>query len=333
MPELRLNQITKEWVIIATERAKRPEDFKSKARKKRRPSFVETCPFCPGNEERTPEEVFRVSDGDQWKIRIVPNKFAALYKDVKRVRVNEGLKHTVSGFGIHEVLIETPLHNMTTALLPLDQVSEIIRTYKRRFIEIHSKPQIGHVILFKNHGERAGTSLEHPHSQIIGTPVTPFQIRGRIEEAVRYFDITGECLICKTLAEEREEGKRIVFETEHFSCFIPYAALSPFHMWIFPKRHTAAFSDISEAEMLDLALNLKTVLAKIYYGLNNPDFNYAIRSNRPEDARSEYFHWYISIVPRVSTVAGFELGSGMYINTALPEENAKFLRDVQIPPG
>lgn len=329
MPELRLNLITKEWVIIATERAKRPEDFKSRVKKKVLSSFVNTCPFCPGNEAKTPEEIFSISDGNQWKIRVVPNKFAALHRDAERMRIADGLKHIISGFGVHDVIIETPLHNMTTALLPLDQVSEIIRTYKRRFIELHVDPRIEHVIIFKNHGEGAGTSLEHPHSQIIGTPVTPFQIRDRLEESIRFFDITGECLVCKTMAEEKKEGARVVLETEHFLTFIPYAARSPFHMWIFPKRHVATFSDIREIETLDLALNLKTVLAKLYFGLNDPDFNYAIRSNKPADIQSEYLHWYISIVPRVSTAAGFELGSGMFINTAMPEESAKFLRSIK----
>lgn len=333
MPELRLNQVTKEWVIIATERAKRPEDFKSRVIKKHPPAFLPTCPFCPGNESKTPEEVFRITEGDQWKIRVVPNKFAALHRDAERVRKNSGIKHSISGFGVHDVIIETPVHNMTTALLPLDRVSEIVSTYKKRFIEMHSDSRIGHVIIFKNHGEGAGTSLEHPHSQIIGTPVTPFQIRERIEEAIRFFDITGECLVCRTTAEEKAEGARVVFETEHFLAFIPYAAISAFHTWIFPKRHAASFSDITEAEIPDLALNLKTVLAKLYFGLNNPDYNYTIRSNKPRDSKSESFHWYMSIVPRVSTTAGFEMGSGMFINTSLPEESARFLREVNIPAG
>lgn len=247
------------------------------------------------------------------------------------MRINEGLKHSLSGFGVHDVLIETPLHNMTTALLPPDHIADIIRTYKKRFIELHADHKIGHVIIFKNYGERAGTSLEHPHSQIIGTPVTPFQIRFRIEESIRFFDLTGECMICRIMAEEKKDGVRVIYETEHFVAFIPYAALSAFHIWIFPKNHTGSFSEITEEEIRDLALSLKTVLEKIYYGLNNPDFNYTIRSNRPRDAGSEFFHWYISIVPRISTVAGFEMGSGMFINSALPEESAKFLREVQIP--
>ncbi|MBI4698311.1 MAG: galactose-1-phosphate uridylyltransferase [Nitrospirae bacterium] len=331
MPELRLNLITKEWVVIATERSRRPDDFRIRASRKTLPDFVATCPFCPGNEAKTPDEIFRISDGDQWKIRIVPNKFAALHRNIERRRMNEGLKHVVSGFGVHDVIIETPVHNMTTAMLPVEHISEIIRTYKRRFTELYADRGIGHVIIFKNHGEAAGTSLEHPHSQIIGTPVTPFQIRSRIDETIRFFDITGECLICKTGGEERKDGSRIILETEHFLTFIPYAALSAFHTWIFPKRHSAVFSDITDDEISDLALNMKTLLSKLYYGLNNPDFNYSIRSNRPKDAKSEYSHWYISVVPRVSTAAGFELGSGMFINNALPEESAEYLRKVTAP--
>ncbi|MBI5050957.1 MAG: galactose-1-phosphate uridylyltransferase [Nitrospirae bacterium] len=331
MPELRLNLVTKEWVIIATERAKRPEDFKISREKKETPSFVDTCPFCPGNESKTPDEVFRVSDGNQWKIRVVPNKFAALNRDIERIRTNDGYRHTVSGFGVHDVLVETPVHNMATALLPLDHVAMIIRAYLKRFAELYSDPRIGHVIIFKNHGAGAGTSLEHPHSQIIGTPVTPFQIRDRVEEAIRFFDLTGECLICKTIAEEKKDSTRIILETGHFISFIPYASLSPFHTWIFPKRHAATFSEITETEIVDLALNLKTTLAKFYYGLNNPDFNYVIRSNRTKDARLEHSHWYISIVPRLSMTAGFEMGSGMYINTAMPEASAEFMRKVKVP--
>ncbi len=331
MPELRLNLITKEWVIISTERAKRPEEFKTRRERKALPEIVDTCPFCPGNESKTPDEIFRISDDGGWKLRVVPNKFAALNRGIEKIRINDGYKHTITGFGVHDVLIETPVHNMPMALLPLNHVTDIIRAYKRRFIELYSDTRIGHVIIFKNHGEGAGTSLEHPHSQIVGTPVTPFQIRSRLEEAIRFFDITGECMVCKTMSEEKKDGTRIVLETNHFLTFNPYAALSPFHTWIFPKRHFATFSEITEDEISDLALNLRTTLAKFYFGLDNPDFNFVIRSNRPKDATSEFFHWYISIVPRLTMAAGFELGSGMFINTALPEESAEFLRKVEIP--
>jgi len=170
----------------------------------------------------------------------------------------------------------------------------------------------------------------HPHSQLIGTPVTPLQVRDRISEARRYFDHMGECMLCSSLMDERTDGRRIILDTEHFTTFIPYAALSPFHTWIFPKRHHANFGDILDVEITDLAHHLKTILSKLYYGLENPDFNYVIRSESPKECECDYFHWYLSIVPRLSQSSGFELGSGMYTNSSIPEEIADFLRKVKI---
>lgn len=330
MPELRLNLITREWVIIATERAKRPDEFRQRKDKKILPERLETCPFCPGNENKTPAEVMQLSSDGRWKIRVTPNKFAALNLDGERRRINEGLKHFVTGVGRHEVIIESNLHNTNLAFMSQSDVADVIKTYKNRFTDIYSDTRIEHVIVFKNYGGKAGTSIEHPHSQIVGTPVTPLQVRERIDEAQRYFDNTGECLMCATERAELQEGKRIILDTKHFVTFIPYAALSPFHIWIFPKRHTAFFGDINDEEVSDLAYSLKTVLSKIYHGLDNPDYNYVIRSESPKECKSEYFHWYVSIVPRVIQSSGFELGSGMYINTAIPEESAEFLRKAKI---
>ncbi|MBI5874438.1 MAG: galactose-1-phosphate uridylyltransferase [Deltaproteobacteria bacterium] len=330
MPELRLNLITREWVIIATERAKRPEDFKTTASRKESPPYVETCPFCPGNESKTPGETFRIS-GDEtgWKARVVPNRFSAVSASGNKERRIDGLIRNVTAVGVHEVIIESPLHNTNPALLSLEQMEDVVKIYKNRFMEAYKDPRVEHVIIFKNHGEGAGTSLEHPHSQIIGTPVTPVQFRDRLEAAAHFFDDTGECLMCMLAKKEKEDGVRVITETEHFLAFVPYAALSPFHTWIFPKRHSASFGNITEAEIKDLALSLKNILSKLYHGLTNPDYNFVIRSNKPKDCDLEYFHWYVSIIPRVSKAAGFELGSGMYINTSLPEESAGFLRKVK----
>ncbi|HBG92014.1 MAG: galactose-1-phosphate uridylyltransferase [Nitrospirae bacterium GWF2_44_13] len=329
MPELRLNLITREWVIIATERAKRPNEFRQKRDKKYLPDHDKNCPFCPGNEDKTPGEIMKVSSDGSWKIRVTPNKFSALSFEGERKRINEGLKHLVTGVGRHEVIIESALHNTPTALMPVADAADILRIYKNRFLDIYNDPRIEHVIIFKNNGEKAGTSIEHAHSQIVGTPVTPMQVRDRIDETTRYFNNTGGCLMCATVRSELSEGRRIILDTNHFVTFIPYAALSPFHTWIFPKKHSASFGDISDEEIADLAYNLKTALSKIYHGLDNPDYNYVIRSESPKESGSEYFHWYLSIVPRVIQAAGFELGSGMYINTSLPEEIAEFLRKVK----
>jgi UDPglucose--hexose-1-phosphate uridylyltransferase len=331
MPELRLNLITREWVIIAREKGKRPEDFIGARERKRLPEFVDTCPFCPGNEAKTPHEQYRISDEKGWKIRVVPNKFAVLSKDGERQRINVGLKKNVNGVGLHEVIIETPAHNLTTATMHVEQLKEVMQTYKDRFVEIYKDPRVEHVIIFKNNGPASGTTIEHSHSQIVGIPVAPLQIRSRIENSMRYFDETGECLLCNTLNDELSDGSRILCNTEHFVSFVPYAALSAFHIWIFPKRHSGSFSDIRPEEMWDLAINLKKTMLKLYYGLEHPDFNYVIRSGKPDNSSSEFIHWYISIVPRVAMASGFELGSGMYINPLMPEVSAEFLRGVRVP--
>lgn len=330
MPELRLNLVTREWVIIATERAKRPQDFKSSyTERPSQPPYLSTCPFCPGNERKTPEEHFRICEDSGWKIRAVSNKYPALSRTGDREWSADWFKRSVTGVGVHEVIIESPRHNANIALMEPGHVQDIIRAYKDRFIEAHGDKRIEHVIIFKNHGEGAGTSLDHPHTQLIGTPVVPLQFRDRVQFAMHYFDDTGKCLICSVLKQDLEEGTRVIMDTEHFTTLIPYAALSPFHTWIFPKRHSASFSDVTDAELKDLAFHLKTILSKFYYGLENPDYNYVIRSSRPEDSRNEYCHWYLSIVPRLTKTAGFELGSGMFINTSIPEKSAEFIRSVK----
>lgn len=329
MSQLRYNPISREWVIIATERAKRPKDFiKAKKEVKDIPEYKKDCPFCPGNENQTPIETFRLGSGESWQVRSVYNKFGAVSNEEKKERVNNGLYSSISGFGVHEVIIEHPRHNTCLTLMNSDEVVSIIRAYKNRYASIQQLSGIECIVIFKNHGPSAGTSLEHPHSQLIATPIVPPQIRGRLEQAINFFDFTGKCIFCATLESELKEKKRIVLETEHFVAFMPYAPAVPFQTWIYPRRHSASFGDISEKEIYDLAKNLKVVLSKLYYGLDNPDFNYSMRSIPVKEKGEEYFHWYLAIVPRLSQPAGFELGSGMFINTALPEEGAEFLRQV-----
>jgi UDPglucose--hexose-1-phosphate uridylyltransferase len=329
MPELRLNLITREWVIIATERARRPEGFRQKRDKRALPEILESCPFCPGNEHKTPHEVMRIPHDGKWQVRVIPNKFAELSPEGERIRKSEGLRHLMTGVGRHEVIIESPSHNTPTGLLPVADIISILRAYKLRFTELYHQPAIRHVIIFKNQGEGSGTSIIHPHSQIIGIPITPFQVRDRIFEARKFFDNTGECLMCASLRDELADGRRVILNTGHFVAFIPYAALSPFHTWIFPKKHAASFGDIPDEQIEDLAVSLKIILSKLYYGLENPDFNYVIRSESLLESGSEYFHWYLSIIPRLAQVSGFELGSGMYTNASIPEEVAEFLRQAK----
>jgi len=330
MPELRQNFFTKEWVIIATERAKRPEELATHRVAPPAPSFVETCPFCPGNESRTPPEVVRypADAGQPWDVRVVLNKFAALSGDVAPKRNLQHLRRRIDGFGFHEVIVDSPDHARCMAVLPDTHVARILQIYKQRYSTLSLDQRIEHITIFKNHGTDAGASLQHPHSQLIATPVIPSQVRHRVHEALRHYDDVGECMFCHMVEREIEDQTRIVIKSEHFVAMEVFASATPFATHIFPLRHMASFADISEIEIADLARVLRTLLAKIYVGLENPDLNYTVRSAPTEYAGARHFHWYVSVIPRLTRVAGFELGSGMFINTVVPEAAAEFLRNV-----
>lgn len=329
MPELRYNVITRDWVIIAKERAKRPDQFKKKGENKPLPSFDAKCPFCPGNETMTPPETLVIPDSKSWAVRVTPNKFAAVSAEGERVRTVQGIRRTVTGVGLHEVIVETPDHSKTTAQLADREVELIVQAYLNRFRAASADPRVELVTIFKNHGDAAGTSLEHPHSQMIATPVITTQVRDRLFSALNHFDEYGECIFCRVLGQELKEGTRVVLETEHFVSFVPFAALTPFSILIMPRRHMACFDAMSDAESADLAHILRRTLLKLYQGLDDPDFNYVIRTAPPDERHVKYYHWYVSIVPRLTKMAGFELGSGMFINVSLPEENAQFLRGIE----
>jgi UDPglucose--hexose-1-phosphate uridylyltransferase len=331
MPELRQNFFTKEWVIIATERAKRPEEMATHRPTQTVPAFVESCPFCPGNESKTPPEIARSpkSASEPWAVRVIPNKFAALSSEIQPTRSTQRLRRCVEGFGFHEVIIDGPDHSACMALLPDEQVARILAVFKDRYNSLSIDHRINHVTIFKNHGIDAGASLQHPHSQLIATPVIPNQVRHRLEEALRHYDDAGECMFCHMVEREVEDQTRVVLKSEFFVAMEVFASPTPFATHIFPLRHMASFGSIAPAEISDLARVLRTLLAKLYIGLDNPDLNFTIRSGPSDCGSARHFHWYVSVIPRLTRVAGFELGSGMYINTVLPEAAAEFLRNVK----
>jgi UDPglucose--hexose-1-phosphate uridylyltransferase len=331
MSELRQNIATREWVIIASERAKRPEEFvqPTKERVEDRPAWAERCPFCPGNEELDLERLRIPAEGD-WIVRVVGNRYPALREEGERERRFDGINCAINGVGYHEVVVEARQHNTCPALETAHEIELTLLALRLRGLALREDRRVEQVVYFKNHGATAGASLLHPHTQLLGLPVVPSPIRSRIEEARRYFDDQGVCVYCRMREDEQRQQVRIVAESEWFSAFVPYAALSPFHMWIIPRRHAASFLDATLEELRDLAQVLREVLRKIYFGLNDPDYNYTIRSIPEHEPASESMHWYLAIVPRVTRVAGFEMGSGMFINTALPEESAAFLRSVEV---
>lgn len=320
---------TKEWYVIATERAKRPHDFVKKEDKKQKPPYVETCPFCSGNEHMTPPETFRISRDGSWQVRSVPNKFSAFSPEGTPERKNDGIYRVMSGVGIHEVIIENPSHDLTIALMPDEDVVDIIMAYRDRYASAIEDSRVELVIIFRNHGSGAGTSLDHPHSQLIATPLVPTHIMYRTEEARRFYNENGACVFCKMVEEEKKSGKRVVIENDHFIVFTPYASGAPFETWILPKRHQAGFSSINDDEVFWFARTLKDILSRLYHGLDDPDFNYVIRTPPKDDHDGKGFHWYVKLMPKLTQIAGFELGTGMYVNVTLPENNAEFLRNVE----
>lgn len=330
MPELRQNLATKEWVIIAHERARRPDDFRNhRPARQAPPQKTDDCPFCPGNEKLTDEPAYVLGSMPDWRVRSVPNRFPALVPSPGTHRAKQPLYRSLPGEGIHEVIIDGPRHDLHPAAMDPRQMRDLVYVYQERFRASLQNNKVALTMLFKNHGESAGTSLEHPHSQLIGSCVVPSHVRHRMDEAQKYFDQNGACVFCKMVEEEKRQGERIVAESDHFTAFILFAALSPFHIWILPKRHMASFGDMTPDELDDFSATLQGLLKKIHAALGNPDYNYVIQSAPLDRGTTECFHWYLSLVVRLSKAAGFELGSGMFINTAVPEESAKFLNAVK----
>ncbi len=331
MPEIRQSIASKEWVIIATERAKRPHDFIEEGREltERHETWNAGCPFCPGNEELDLEQM-RVPAAGPWQVRAVQNKFPAQDVSGERERHFTGLQRRLSGVGHHEVIVEAPQHNTSLALMEPEAVARVLRTFQIRGITFAEDPRVEHVIYFENHGPRAGTSAEHPHAQMLGLPLVPYDVRARTDEARRYFDDTGNCVYCDICRSEFSEGARVITANAHFVAFMPYAAFSPFHTWIMPRQHRSSFLVAGPREIEALGEILRDVLRRLYLGLRDPDYNFIIRSAPIRRPAYDFLHWYLSIIPRVSESAGFEMGSGMFINTALPEESAAFLRAVDV---
>jgi UDPglucose--hexose-1-phosphate uridylyltransferase len=333
VPEFRQNVATKDWVIIAPERAKRPDSFgrHQRSRPPRSPlSLDPDCPFCPGNEGMSAEECFRIGEGAEWRVRVIKNKFPALEDQGRPVRRSETIYRSMNGVGIHQVLVESPVHNVVTAELSVPHLVDVLAAAKRQYQGAAADSRIEHVVIFKNHGAGAGTSLEHPHWQMIAMPLVPANVRTRIEEAMRYFDDNGVCVFCRMLAEELSAQARLVVETGRYVSFCPFAAMSPYHTWILPRRHLASFGDTSDDEIGDLAVHVKEILTRFLVGLENPDFNLVVRCAPVGHSKVAYFHYYLSICPRISQAAGFELGSGMFVNTSSPEDCANRLRQVRI---
>jgi UDPglucose--hexose-1-phosphate uridylyltransferase len=328
MSELRQDPTTYDWIIMATERSVRPHELNGRKSPKHRASeYDKECPFCPGNEQRTPPAETVYGDNNNWEIRVVQNKFPALTPEGNTNRIEYKLFRKTQGYGRHEVVIESPRHNEFLPFMENEHIEHLLQVFRDRYHALKKDSEVKIIIIFKNHGEGAGTSLEHPHTQIIASPVVPPFIRRRLEIATQHYDNTGTCLYHELLLNEREVAERIIMETEHFVSLHPFASHYPFETWIMPKVHKSSFGDITEDEIRDLSVILKSNLIKLYEGLDDPDYNLIIHTSPVDDEHKLYYLWHIQIVPRLTQMAGFELGSGIYINIALPEQTASFLKE------
>ncbi len=331
MSEFRQNPITKQWVLIAPGRSKRPEEFKTYSVMAGLPELDEKCVFCPGNEQLNPDlcdDVCRIPNTPEWQLRVIPNKYKAL--DHTKVVSQREFYHSRAGYGEHEVIV-TRKHNEPVAMQSAQLIALSLKNFKDRIVELSKDEKTAYVQVFHNHGRDAGASLVHPHYQILTTPMVPPHIHSEISGAYHYHQNHGVCIYCDIMKEEARLGERLVYEDDHFMVITAYASRKPFETWILPKRHAARYEDISLKEIEHLAHVLKRVLAALYTKLSDPPLNFYIHSMPTHSERTTKheegaYHWHLTIFPRLTIWAGFEYATGIPVNPMPPEETAKFLR-------
>lgn len=334
MPELRKDPVTGRWVIIATDRAKRPSDFVREKVEIRGSGF---CPFCYNNESKTPPEIMAYrSDGSArdtpgWSLRVVPNKFPALRIEGTLNRQGEGLYDKMEGIGAHEVIIETPDHHKTVATLPPQAIEDVLWAFRDRVVDLKKDRRFKYILIFKNHGEAAGASLEHTHSQLIALPVVPKRVLEELEGAMEYYRFRERCIFCDMILQEAESRIRMIGENNAFVAIQPFAPRFPFETWIVPKSHQSAFEESMTPEYAQFAVILKDILMRLDLVLEYPAYNFVIHTSPIPDSLNEHYHWHMEIMPKLTKVAGFEWGTGFYINPTPPEEAARFLKEAAVP--
>lgn len=329
-PETRRDRITKQWVAFAPTRSDRPHrtgspETSDEPTASDRP--VEGCPFCPGHEEMLPS-VLREYDGDGlWRTRVVPNKFPALTSDAPAAGPSADLYEARPSRGQQDVIIDTPSHHRSPAHFSPDQMDALLRTYQERYCHLREDDEDLLPILFRNHGARAGASIDHPHSQLIALSFAP-PLMQREETAARArYDEMGTCPYCAMIETELTENARLVRVTDTFVAFVPYAAREPYEIWILPRRHNPEFGRLTETERHALGPLLQDLLWRLYTCLDDPDYNYFIRTALQYQSEAPHLHWSLRIRPRQSVEAGFEQCTDVRVNPSIPERDAAVLRD------
>ena len=334
MPELRKDPILGRWVIISTERALRPMDYK--IAKEESKTDLSKCPFEAGNEKMTPPEIMSYrspgtkKDEPAWWIRVVPNKFPALRIEGELDKRGIGLYDMMNGVGAHEVVVETPNHNEEIYDMPEKGIEEILWAWRDRMIDLRKDKRFKYILVFKNKGPQAGASIEHPHSQIMALPIVPLRVTQELGGSKQYFEYKDRCIFCDIIKQEIEDRERLVEENEGFVSFVPFAPRFPFELCILPKEHISDYTQITRSGFSHLAQILKRTLQRLTKGLEEPPFNLMIHTAPLDDLNLNYYHFHIEITPRLTEVAGFEWATGFYINPTKPEETAAYLREVKL---
>ncbi len=346
MPELRRDPITRRWVIIATERAKRPSDFGGHSGSEENVEKLESCPFCEGNEHKTPPEIlaFRKPESKEnepgWWVRVIPDRFPIVTTDHpnKLDPHGVGIYDEANAYGYHELIVETPKHLQDLSDLDPQHIYEVLWAYKTRTIDIkNSDDTINHILIVRNFGKEAGSRAftSHSHSHLVALPITPKRILDELKGSDIFYRFHERCIFCDIVREELKNRERIIAESDHFVAISFFAARVPFEIHILPKRHNPYFENSTEEELRDLGKLLKEVLTRLKIAAN-PAYNMIFHSapykvpsltNFPLE---EIYHWHIEITPRLTKAAGFEWGSGFHINPLPPENAAKYLREIII---
>jgi len=332
MPELRKDPVTDRWVIISSDRANRPIDFMEIKEKNKK----NLSPFSAGNEAMTPPEIFAIREQNSapnspgWSLRVIPNKYPALKVEGELSRQGEGIFDMMNGVGAHEVIIETPDPQKNFVDLDNNAIRDIFRVFRERILDLKRDIRLKYAIIFKNKGLAAGASLEHSHSQLIATPIIPKTVAEELEGARGYYQLKERCIFCDIIRQEIKDNIRIVFEEELFVATEPFAPRFPFETWILPKKHFSHYETINDDHILHLAITVKTVLQKINIALKSPAYNFVIHTAPMQEKPMNDFHWHLELMPKLTNVAGFEWGTGFYINHTSPEEAARYLKEITV---
>ncbi|HNX75175.1 MAG TPA: galactose-1-phosphate uridylyltransferase [Candidatus Rifleibacterium sp.] len=332
MPQLRKDPVLKQWVIISPERGKRPSDFK---RSEVTPDDPHKCPFCEGNEAKTPPETlsFRTSgtlaNHKGWWVRVIPDSSPILKPDGDSDREGIGMFDAMNSIGVHEMVIESPNHTTTIQSASIEQVREVIWAYKQRLLEIKKNPRYKHFMIVKNSGEGV-SSFTHSHSHIVATPIIPKRIEEELEGAREYYHYHDRCLFCDIIKQETKEQSRLVFENDNFIVYCPFASRFPFEMEITPRFHQSFFEMLENNQVHSFASALQTALRKLEALLPGQPYNFVLHTSPCSDSYRDFYHWHVELIPKLTKIAGFEWGSGFYINPTPPEDAARMLREAKV---